>query len=754
VKRFLLSTALLISAVFLFAQKGSVKGFVYDKKSGEGIPFAVVRVDSTDFGASTDVEGFFNIPNLPVGVYKLTTTCIGFQNQITEIEIKKNQTVQAKIFVEEKSIELKGIEISAEKQQKKNESRVSVTTVSPMDIKRIPTVGGEADIAQYLQVLPGVVSTGDQGGQVVIRGGTPVQTKFLLDGITVFNPFHSIGLFSVFETDIIKNVDVYTGGFPAEYGGRIGAVVDVTTKDGNRKKFSGKVGASPFLAHALLEIPVIKLREDKNTSASLILNTKISYLDRTSKVLYSYAGKEGLPYNFYDAYGKFSLNAGNGLKMSVTGFNFRDNTNFTAARYNWNTWGIGANFLAVPKNSNLYFNTHISYSQYVVMLKEADGQPRKSSIGGFDVGMDFVYYLKNGDVKYGLNVEGNRTDFEFVNQFDKKIEQSQNTTDLGAYFHFHKVINKFVIEAGGRFQYYGNIQAVSPEPRLSMKYSINDFLRLKVAGGLYSQNFISTKSDKDVVNLFNGFITGPDEALENRTGQEIRKNMQRSAHAIFGVEIDLPHNITFNIEPYYKYLWNVININRYKQFNADPNYLAEKGNSYGLDILGKWEYKHLYLYLTYSLSWSNRNDGVSVYAPHFDRRHNMNAIASYQFGKKLDWEASVRFNLGSGFPFTKTQAFYEGLDFSNGINTDITTANGNLAIVYDSKINDGRLPYYHRLDLSMKKIFNIKDKLKIEINASVSNVYNRKNIYYFDRVRFTRVNQLPIIPSLSLSFAF
>jgi hypothetical protein len=740
-----------------YAQKGAIKGFIFDKADAEGIPYAGVKVDSTDFGAATDEQGFFYIPNLPEGTYNLRFSYIGYEPQTQSVTVKKNQTVNLKIFLSTKSVELQDIEISAEKQQRKTETRVSVTSVGQIELKRMPTVGGEPDIAQYLQVLPGVVSTGDQGGQVVIRGGTPIQTRFLLDGITIYNPFHSIGLFSVFETDVIKNVDVYTGGFPAQYGGRVSAVVDVTTKDGNRKKVSGKVGASPFMAHALLEIPVVKIKEDKNTSASLILSSKVSYLDRTSKALYPYAGNEGLPYSFVDIYGKFTLFTGKaGSKMTISGFNFRDNARFNAAKYGWNTFGVGFNFLAVPKNSNLYFNTHFSYSQYEINLTEADNRPRKSLIGGFDIGMDFAYFIKNGELKYGLNIDGNRTEFSFFNSSNIKFEQNQNTTDISAYMMYHKYVKKFVVEAGARIQYYGNISAFSPEPRLSVKYNINDIVRLKMATGLYSQNFISTKSDRDVVNLFNGFLSGPEEAPANAAGvlNEKTRNMQRSVHGIFGVELDLPQNITVNIEPYYKYFWNLLNINRFKQFNTDANFIIERGDAYGIDLMAKWEWKGVYLYTTYSLAWTNRFDGVQKYPPHFDRRHNLNVLAAYTFGKKKDFEISSRFNLGTGFPFTQNQAFIEGVNFNDGVSTDYTSANGDLNILYSSKINGGRLPMYHRLDLSFKKTFNIKDKVKIELNASVSNVYNRENIFYFDRARFTRVNQLPILPSMGMSIGF
>lgn len=273
---------------------------------------------------------------------------------------------------------------------------------------------------------------------------------------------------------------------------------------------------------------------------------------------------------------------------------------------------------------------------------------------------------------------------------------------------------------------------------------------------MYSQNFISTKSDRDVVNLFTGFLTGPDESPADATGKRNDKvrNMQRSVHGIFGIELDLPKNVLVNIEPYYKYFWRLLNINRFKQFNSDPNYLLETGDAYGVDFMVKWEWKGLLIYSTYSLAWTNRRDGVQTYPPHFDRRHNMNLMASYQFGKKRDYEVSARWNFGTGFPFTQTRSFYEDVNFQDGINAPYTTANGGLGILYDERINGGRLPAYHRLDISFKKIFDIKEKVKIELNASVSNAYNRQNIFYFDRVRFTRINQLPIIPTIGASVAF
>jgi hypothetical protein len=240
--------------------------------------------------------------------------------------------------------------------------------------------------------------------------------------------------------------------------------------------------------------------------------------------------------------------------------------------------------------------------------------------------------------------------------------------------------------------------------------------------------------------------------------------LQKSNHAILGFEFDLTNRLNLNVETYIKDNIQLTNINRNKLYddnaeNGDkPEYLRkdfiiETGKAYGIDFLLKYDYKRVYLWATYSLGWVTRYDGVINYPPHFDRRHNVNLVGSYTFGKDLTWEFSTRWNLGSGFPFTQTQGFYEKIPFYDGINTDYTKVNGELGIVY-GPLNQGRLPYYHRLDINLKKVIPTGADSELEISFSITNVYNRKNIFYFDRIRYERVNQLPFMPSLGLNWTF
>ncbi len=738
----------------VFAQSGNVRGFLINESNGEPMIFANVFLQGTTYGAVTDLNGFYAISKVPVGNYTLMGSYIGFDTATVNIVVVEGKIITQRLIVKKRDVLLLEVSISAEREAKQNEVQISTTKITPKDINKLPSLGGDADIAQYMQVMPGVIFTGDQGGQLFVRGGPPIQTKLLVDGVTLYNPFHSIGLFSVIETDFIKNVEVMTGGFSAEYGGRISAIVDISTKDGNKKRLAGKVSANTFMAKALIEAPLVKLRED-GSSMSILLSYKNSYLDKTSKTIYSYVDSNGIPYRFSDYYGKISYNTSSGSKINFFTIHNRDRVEFSeGSDFGWEQTGVGTNFVIVPGSSATLMTGNFSYSKYGIELVESDGLPRNSFVNGFNLGMDFTYFLPKGEVKYGFDVNGFKTNLEFFNVLGVQIKEEQNTTELGAFLKYQGRIGKLVIEPSARMQYYATLSEVSLEPRLGMKYNVTDAFRLKLAGGLYSQNLISTKSDRDVVNLFTGFLSGPEANIPSPDGTETDHNLQKSTHAIFGVELDPIKHLEVNAEPYYIRFTQLINLNRNKVFASDPNYMTETGNAYGLDMLVKYEYKRYFLWIAYSLGYVERNDGDVTYNPHFDRRHNLNVVASYTLGKNLNYELSARWNLGSGFPFTKTQGFYEQLNFFDGINTNYTTDNGNLGIVYDEELNGGRLPYYHRLDLAVKAKFSISSEAQVEVSASVTNAYDRENIFYFDRVRYERVNQLPLLPSLGLALKF
>lgn len=746
-----------ITTSALAQDDGTIRGTVFDKGNGEPMIFTNVYIKGTTRGTTTDINGFYAIPNVPLGTYTLVSTTLGYDTMEVAFSItKKGQIVSQNLYLATVDIKIDVVNISAEKQKKQTEVEISQVRITTKEINQIPSVGGEPDVAQYLQIMPGVIFTGDQGGQLYIRGGSSVQTRVLLDGLLIYNPFHSIGLFSVFETDIVRNIDISTGGFGAQYGGRLSAVMDVRMQDGNKKRIAGKVGISPFLSKIILEGPLLKQKEN-GSSLTFVLSGRYSYLDKTSKALYKYANDgNGIPFSFADFYGKLAYNGSNGSKMTVFGFNFNDLANYQGiANYKWNSFGIGTNFVLVPGGSNLLMNGTVGYTNYKIALQEADDKPRESSIGGLNVNMNFTYFITAGQFDYGINVNSFKTDYRFFNNTGTISSETQNTTELGLYFKFRKVINKkLILDPSIRFDYYASLANISVEPRLGIKYNVHNSFRLKAAGGLYSQNLISSRADKDVVDLFNGFLSGPDEDLLRPDGSTANHKLQKAWHAIAGFEADITNQLTLNVEGYYKWFTQLISLNRDKLYVNEPNYMIETGKAYGVDFMLKYQNRNWMLYGAYSLAWVKRFDGEQTYYPHYDRRHNANFVASYTFGKSLTWQTSLRYNIGSGFPFTRTQSFYEQVDFSGGVNTNYTNSNGSLGVIYEQDLNAGRLPAYHRLDFSIQKELALGKNTTLKISASVTNAYNRDNIFYFDRVQYTRVNQLPILPSLALSLSF
>lgn len=766
----LLFIVLLVS-VSASGQYGTIRGFVYEEETGEPIIFTNVYLYKTSYGAATDVNGYFVISKIEPGNYELMITYLGYDTLRMDVNVEADDIISKQLFLKEASYMLDVVSVSAEKVEAKTQTRTSVVKVTPKMIKQLPTIGGQPDLAQYLQVLPGVVFTGDQGGQLYIRGGSPVQNKVLLDGMIIYNPFHSIGMYSVFDTEIIRNADVYTGGFNAEFGGRLSSVMDITTRDGNKNKLAGKIGFSPFGANLLVEGPIKKLTDDNTSSTSFILSAKNSYLEQSSKYLYSYIDEDGLPFNFRDIYGKVSINGKTGSKVNFFGFNFNDQVNNyqSLADYSWDSYGGGANVVIIPSGSSVLIQGYVAYSNYEITLEEENRKPRTSSVNGFNAGIDFTYFIAKDEIKYGLELSGISTDYSFYNSLGvADNEDPRNTSEVAIFVKYKKTLGDLLLEPGLRMHTYATSSDISWEPRLAMKYNLAEILRLKAAAGIYSQNLISVRSDRDVVNLFNGYIAAPVNLPDYFGGNEISNGPQKAQHAIIGLEYDFTENITMNLEGYLKNFSKLNNLNRQKLFDEQDfpdepeiltkDFIIENGYATGVDYSLKYDHKGLYVWFVYSFGRVIRNyetfEGeIESYHPHYDRTHNINFLINYAFGKNNSWEVNMRWNFGSGLPFTLTQGYYPLIDFNGGIYDDYLVENEQIGFYYD-ELNAGRLPDYHRMDVGFKKTLEMKKSMRLEMNAGVTNLYNQKNLFYVDRLTNEKIYQLPIMPSAGINFYF
>ena len=766
----------------------TVKGTLFDDANGEAIPFAnvVLEVPGTTtpaHGCATDLGGFFLINKVPQGTYVLRVRYMGYEEYSDTVVLVKNRTVTHTIRLKPAAQTLKTVEIKANKvEERRSQTQVSVEKLTSSQIQQMPSIGGTADIAQYMQVLPGVSSTGDQGGQLYIRGGSMIQNLTLLDGMIVYNPFHSIGLYSIFETDVILNADIYTGGFGAEYGGRMSSVMDITTRDGNKRRHSGKLGVNTFGASLILEGPLKRESETSKSTISYLLTAKNSYLSTTSKWFYPYVDG-GLPFDFLDLYGKLSFNSGTGSKFNLFGFRFDDRVDGyqNIADYHWQSYGAGTNFMLVTGASAI-LDGSVAYSNYSITLDDHTATQandnKYSSISGFNMSMQITNFIGNNKMKYGLSIEGYNTDYQFTGTDGKGLSQKEPSTTLSMYGTYNVNTGRLIADPGIRAVYYATLGTFSLEPRLAAKYNLSPDLRFKFATGLYSQIFLDARSDNDIVNLFSGFLTGSGDLHVPSTfrGDEVTTTVQKAKHLVIGAEYDLTEHITLNAEFYYKHFDQLLNANRNKLYDdTDPyyssatiggqdnpnykpeylrkDYIIEEGQASGFDISATVDLERLYLWATYSLGFVERTDELQTYSPHYDRRHTVNLLATYALGAWREWEVSARWTFGSGFPFTQTQGIFQQLLFPSYIASDYTQENGQLSLHYGD-LYKGNLPSYHRLDVGVKRKFSLSTHSILELSLSATNVYSRENIFYFNRTTFERVNQLPILVYFGATMTF
>jgi len=767
-----------------------IKGSLTDE-AGEPVIGAVAYLVNLKAGAYSNEMGVFSLSKIPEGKHQLRITYLGMDTLFHEIEInaQTGKLIKLALVMKERFSSLEEIVILDEMSGKIDPEKLKIgeSKISMRQIKLLPSLGS-SDLAQYLQVVPGVITSGDQGGQLFVRGGTPIMNMVLLDGMIIYNPFHSIGLFSVFDPEYIRTTDVHTAGYSAEYGGRISSVMDIKTRVGNLNHFSVKAHTNPFTSGVLMEGPLSK-NNKPGSGSSYLLSWREMQLDKTSPHLYkNLTDSFGLPYSFRDIYGKISFTGG-GNRFNLFGFSNGDDVKLGfPSDISWNAFGGGMNFQYMPTQSKVVMTGNIAYSGYKTALRSvSETFPRSSSIEGLNSNLNFSYIINSSDeLVYGVQILSFSTDFIYSNAFGNRVTQQASNTELAGYFKYKKVFKesasadntpgkaRFIIEPGLRGHFFNDKDYFSLEPRLRMKWNLNR-ISFHAASGTYVQNLVSSASDLDVVNLFQGILTAP-ENLANPTKNHA---LQSALHLVGGTEIELLEFLETIIEGWYKKFGQLTAINRFKIFPNDPDFIAETGTAYGADVAFKYDKKQVYLYANYGWAYIRRDDGTQNYPASFDRRHTANTVASVSRGNVYDkalksarlegssglaykpkfeaskWEFGARWSLGSGFPFTQTQGFFEKLNFNaNGSQTAYNQQNGNLGVLYSNDLNAGRLPYFHRLDMSIKRKWQMKNRFLFECNVSAYNSYNRQNIFYIDRIRTTRVNQLPFIPSAGIQITY
>lgn len=753
-----------LAVLSLVWAQGVIRGSVIDNE-GEPVVGAQVLLLPLQKGTLTNLEGLFSLTGIPYGKYRLRVSAIGIDTIWQDVELTARRSVATlKLQASIAAIGLETVEIIesvAPARIDPTRVTVAVTPISPRQILQLPSFGAP-DVAQYLQVLPGVVFTGDQGGQLYIRGGTPIQNLTLMDGAIIYSPFHTLSLFSIFETDIIRQVNVYSAGFGAEYGGRISSVIDLRTRPGDFDRFGGKVYTTPFVTGGLIEGPTGFVK-----NSSWILSARQGHIQQAAPRLYPYL-RDSLPFRFQDLYGKLTFGRGPD-QINLWGFRQTDQVSLGTDGINrWTQWGGGLNFSNLPPNTRVRITGNLAYTRFTNTFEDPrELLPRYSEIGGFNGGFTFSYLFGADELAYSVDVRGFSTDFLFTNALGFITQQRQSNTELAGWVRYQKTIReertdeqgelrfrtRAVIEPSLRLHFYNTYGYLSVEPRLRAKYN-GERWSLQTAFGRYVQNWVAAVSDRDIIVLFQGFLTAP----ELPANKQLRHPLQEAYHATLGGEYQAG-NALLSLEGWYKRFTQLTVVNRERLFPEDPTFLTEIGYAYGADLTVRYQTARWSVYGTYSYQYNWRSDFRIEYFPLWDRRHTANLLGTYRWGgwistsrtRESKWEASLRWTLGSGLPFTQTLGFFEKLLLLQGSQSPYPIQQGQLTVLLSPNYNAARLPAYHRLDLTLKRRWRISGAFLLEANFTVLNAYNRPNLFYIDRLSARRYNQLPILPMLGLT---
>ncbi len=687
---------------YLFSQGlSSISGFVRDDTSGEPISYANVFLSNSTLGAATNQDGYFVISNIPVGKYEINATMIGYGIFKKNIELSEGQPIRLDIRLNEEIIQTTEVLVTAERQKFERSMESSQISLDIREINSAPAFI-EPDVFRTLQMLPGVQTTSDFSSALYVRGSTPDQNLIMLDGIAVYNPYHLGGIFSTFNTDAIKEADFHAGGFPARYGGRMGAILNVLNREGNTIKVKGSANISLISSKGLIEGPLPSWRGMKG---SWMISGRRTYFDTVIDALKIPIGQRidgsdiyfQFPYYFYDYQVKINVDIDQDhrltysrfygddivdfsfeetLESSGTNVNVRSETGF-GVKWPWgnHTNGLTWRWIIAP---DLVAKTFFSHSRYRFDF-ELSAQDRNtytytdSTIELFsDVTFRAFDIIKDNTIETALTWQAAQDhtvtggfQVKDVN-FDLGLDISIATQDTSLDFSLLSLVNntreiaifaqdkwdvseKLKFQFGLRSTHYNLHNNIYFDPRLSMKYHYSKDIAFKLNWGLYHQ-FLTTANNQDE-NL---------RLVELWLGIPKDKPASVAQHIISGLEYMSPKNIFYRLEVYHKDFDNLLTL---KQENTNTVEGAEsdsttnefwdtKGNSHGIELLIKKSSGKLNGWVGYTYARTKYyTDPSRWHYPNFDRTHTLNIVGNIELSQDLEFSAGL--TRSSGNPYTK-----------------------------------------------------------------------------------------------------
>jgi outer membrane cobalamin receptor len=764
--RFLLPLALAAAVSALgptpaAAQDASIRGYVRDAATGETLLQANVVINGTTRGTATNNSGYYILRGLDPGTYTVVFSYVGYQTRSDTVTLGPGEEQRLDVALPPQDFQTEEVVVTGESEEEEAERSIGTDRLSTAAIKELPSVL-QPDVFRSLSLLPGVTTASDYSSNLYIRGGGPSQTLVLLDGTTVYNPTHFFGFFSTFNPDAIKDVQLYKGAYPAVYGGRLGSVVSIYNKDGNRRETTGGLSVGLLASRAYVEGPYGG--SDESPAGSYMVAVRRSTLEPVLAALRS-TDTDGIPddFSFYDVNAKINYNAGPNDKLSLSfygGQDFLDLQFQTDGRFDiqYGNQTVSADW------------THLFGDRVFSTLTLTGSRYRSTPVGEIATTRfeqkNAVYDVSlNADVEYTPNeahtVEGglraSTLAFELRNSFDGNETFAQRITGQRVAVYAqdtYEPTSAWTLTGGLRGTYFSRGDYWRLSPRLSVEYNLTPSVRLQGAYGRYHQ--FLTLETSEIFTAFDTWLMA-DEGVPPSSSDQFA----------VGVNAQVADTWRIEVEAYGRTMNGLFEQDPFLPDNAGVPYSQRfhfgDGRAYGTEFLIRRQEGQVTGFLSYTLSRTerrfpnvntNETGEPQYYVPKFDRTHSLTLTTNYRVNDH--WRLTGTFNYNTGQANTRPQSYYE---LRNDPNQPSIT---DRTVLVSSSFNNARLPAYHRLDLGVARTGRFFGVADYELQFQAINAYSRRNVWFIQSenetdapISFTEVPQIPVpIPNLSFSLTF
>jgi hypothetical protein len=751
----------------------TISGFVVDARNGESLTGAVIYAEEIPtVGITTNSYGYFSL-TLPEGNYTLIVRFLGYKTKYIPLKLTENQKINVEL--EEESFALDEITITGEKNNNNVVSSELISKVSVKEIQNIPVILGEKDILKTIQLLPGVTPAGEGNAGFYVRGGGVDQNLILLDEAPVYNPSHLLGFFSTFNSDAIKDVTLYKGGFPAEYGGRLSSVVDIKMNEGNDKEYHLSGGIGLIASRLSVEGPILK------NKGSFMIAARRTYADIFLKLLPgtgadSTASKTTL--YFYDLNLKANYRLTDKDRIYLSCYLGRDNFNLGGVLgLNWGNVTATARWNHVI-NDKIFSNTSLIFNRYSYNFNVAVGTSTMkvlSEIKDWNLKEDINYYINsNNSLKFGFNSiyhtfvpsKVDSTAFFRVKSMDNRyalenavyISNEQtiskhlkanyglryslfSSIGPGTVYTYDEVADIIDSASYPRGKIYNSFGGL--EPRIILNYIINDSSSVKISYARTRQ-YIHLLSNTTSTTPFDLWVPSNTNILPEIADQYTLGYFRNFSNNMFET----------SVEVYYKSMQNQIDYrngaNLILNNKVESQLVFGKGWGYGAEFLIRKKYGKLTGWISYTLSKTKRQfpaiNGGSIFLAKQDRPNNISIVAMYNISPRLTLSATWIYLSGNVVTFPSGRYYVDGN-----------------VVPYYTERNGYRMPDYHRLDIGVT--WQRKKSLRFESNwnFSIYNAYARENAYAINfqpdpndptKMQAVQLSLFRIVPAITYNFKF